>query len=212
MNYQELLEDYHKKKSEIKGRLKEFRKTFKQPDEIIFQELVFCILTANASAQMGINSVNEIKNVLLEGSVNDLRKGLKGRHTLWKVRAPYIFHTREYLKENFNFRIKEKIYSLKDRNRLRDFFASNKDIKGLGYKEASHFLRNIGFKGYAIIDKHILNCLHEFQQINDPQRPKNKKQYIEIENIIRSFSENVGIDMDEMDLLLWSRKTGKILK
>ena len=109
MNYQELLEDYHKKKSEIKGRLKEFRKTFKQPDEIIFQELVFCILTANASAQMGINSVNEIKNVLLEGSVNDLRKGLKGRHRFWKVRAQYIFHTREYLKENFNFRIKEKI-------------------------------------------------------------------------------------------------------
>ncbi|OGL39832.1 MAG: hypothetical protein A2043_00625 [Candidatus Schekmanbacteria bacterium GWA2_38_9] len=212
MNYQELLEDYHKKKSEIKGRLKEFRKTFKQPDEIIFQELVFCILTANASAQMGINSVNEIKNVLLEGSVNDLRKGLKGRHRFWKVRAQYIFHTREYLKENFNFRIKEKIYSFKDRNLLRDFFASNKDIKGLGYKEASHFLRNIGFKGYAIIDKHILNCLYEFRQINKPERPKNKKQYIEIENAMRSFSERVKIDMDEMDLLLWSRKTGKILK
>ena len=158
------------------------------------------------------NKNNEIKNVLLEGSVNDLRKGLKGRHRFWKVRAQYIFHTREYLKENFNFRIKEKIYSFKDRNLLRDFFASNKDIKGLGYKEASHFLRNIGFKGYAIIDKHILNCLYEFRQINKPERPKNKKQYIEIENAMRSFSERVKIDMDEMDLLLWSRKTGKILK
>ena len=212
MKYQELLRDYHKKKPEIKKRLKEFKETFSQPDEVVFQELTFCILTANASAQMGINSVNALKDVLLEGSVDDIRKGLKGRHRFWRIRAQYIFHTREYLKESFDFKIKEKIYSLKDRNMLRDFFASNKDIKGLGYKEASHFLRNIGFKGYAIIDKHILNCLHEFQQINDPQRPKNKKQYIEIENIIRSFSENVGIDMDEMDLLLWSRKTGKILK
>lgn len=212
MKYQELLEDYQKKNSEIKERLKEFRKTFKQPDEVVFQELTFCILTANASAQMGINSVNAIKDVLLEGSVDEIKKGLKGRHRFWRVRAQYIFHTREYLKENFNFRIKEKIYSFKDRNLLRDFFASNKDIKGLGYKEASHFLRNIGFKGYAIIDKHILNCLYEFRQINKPERPKNKKQYIEIENIIRSFSESVGIDMDEMDLLLWSRKTGKILK
>ena len=38
------------------------------------------------------------------------------------------------------------------------------------------------------------------------------REYIEIENAMRSFSERVKIDMDEMDLLLWSRKTGKILK
>jgi thermostable 8-oxoguanine DNA glycosylase len=29
---------------------------------------------------------------------------------------------------------------------------------------------------------------------------------------MQAFADRIGIDMDELDLLLWSRKTGKILK
>ena len=212
MNYSEILEDYSNKKYEIKKRLNEFKEIFNQPDEVIFEELSFCILTANASAQMGINSVNAIRSVLFDGSAKKIMYKLKGKHRFWRTRARYIFHTREYLKDKFDFRLKGKILSLKERNVLRDFFAENRDIKGLGYKEASHFLRNIGFKGYAILDKHIINCLFELNLIREPIRPKNKKQYLEIENILKSFSHSIGIDMDELDLLFWSRKTGKILK
>ena len=212
MDYSELIEDYNHKKPEIKKRLKEFKETFKQSDEIIFQELSFCILTANASAQMGINSIDAIKDVLLCGSAEAISKRLKGRHRFWRTRARYIFHTREYLKDNFNFRLKEKIISFRDRDLLRDFFAVNKDIKGLGYKESSHFLRNIGFTGYAILDKHILNTLYEFGVTPSLEKPKNRIHYLKIEEKIRRFSEKIEIDMDELDLLLWSRKTGRILK
>jgi len=212
MNYSELIKDYNIKKTEIKKRLKEFKETFKQSDEIIFHELSFCILTANASAQMGINSVDAIKDVLFEGSAEAISKKLKGRHRFWRTRAHYIFHTREYLKDKFGFRLKDKINSFEDRNLLRDFFAVNKDIKGLGFKESSHFLRNIGFKGYAILDKHIINTLYEFGITHSPEKPKNRLQYFDIEKKMRSFSEKIEIDMDELDLLLWSRKTGKILK
>ena len=93
-----------------------------------------------------------------------------------------------------------------------DFFALNKDIKGLGYKEASHFLRNIGFKGYAILDKHIINSLHEFGILKTNEKPKNNKEYLEIEQKFIYFSKDIGIAMDELDLLLWSRKNGRILK
>ena len=95
-------------------------------------------------------------------------------------------------------------------NERREFFVQN--VKGIGYKEASHFLRNIGFKGYAILDKHIINSLHEFGVLSTNEKPKNNKEYLEIEQKFIDFSKDAGIDMDELDLLLWSRKNGRILK
>ena len=94
----------------------------------------------------------------------------------------------------------------------RDFFARSKAIKGLGYKEASHFLRNIGFRGYAILDKHIINSLREMGVITKKLRPTTRAGYLEIEQRLARFAEELGIDMDHLDLLLWSRKTGEILK
>jgi len=35
-----------------------------------------------------------------------------------------------------------------------------KNLTGLGYKEAGHFLRNIGSGKIAILDRHILRNLH----------------------------------------------------
>jgi len=108
--------------------------------------------------------------------------------------------------------LRNRIDSLTDFNERRDFFAANPGIKGIGYKEASHFLRNIGFKGYAILDKHIVNLLFEMGVLPDNKRPTNKKQYVFIEDKMRGFSKKVGIEMDELDLALWSYKTGVILK
>ena len=91
-----------------------------------------------------------------------------------------------------------------------DYFAAN--IKGIGYKEASHYLRNIGFFGNAILDKHILKTLFEFGIIVSPNPPSTKKKYLATEEIMRNFAEEIRIDFDELDLLLWSNKTGEILK
>ncbi len=105
------------------------------------------------------------------------------------------------------------IESFENPEALRDFFASDKGIKGLGYKEASHFLRNIGLSGYAILDKHILNSLREMGVIGKRMRPPaTRARYLAIEKKLARFSREIGIDMDHLDLLLWSRKTGEILK
>ncbi|HPZ10118.1 MAG TPA: hypothetical protein PL110_18650, partial [Candidatus Eremiobacteraeota bacterium] len=100
----------------------------------------------------------------------------------------------------------------KDSFERRDFFAANPGIKGLGYKEGSHFLRNIGFKGYAILDKHIIRSLCEFGYLDNPKPPSTKKKYLLIEEILKQFAIDIGVDFDELDVLLWSRKTGEILK
>ena len=86
------------------------------------------------------------------------------------------------------------------------------DIKGIGFKEASHFLRNIGYKGYTILDKHIINSLIELGVINKKNLPSNREKYLEIEKKFKKYAEKNNFDIDELDLLIWSEKTGKILK
>ena len=226
-----LKEDYHLKKEKIRERLSQFEKFFNGPyswnysnnelklipseakdDYRIFEELAFCIFTANTSAEMGLKAVDAVKNVLITGSAGDMTKRLEGIYRFNNVRPEYIVHTREYLKNAINFKLKDKMSSFKNKNELRDFFALNKGIKGLAYKESSHFLRNMGFKGYAILDKHIINSLHDFDVLPTNDKPKNPKNYLEIEQKLIDFSKQIGIDMDELDLLLWSRKNGRILK
>ena len=86
------------------------------------------------------------------------------------------------------------------------------DIKGLGYKEASHYLRNIGFKGYGILDKHIIRCLAELGVLDSAKPPTTRARYLASEGLMKDFAKEVGINFDELDLALWSMKTGKILK
>ncbi len=228
---EKLRETYANKKTKIDERLQQFVKFFNEPyswhcidnelrlipseakdDQRLFEELAFCIFTANTSAEMGARAVDAVRNVLIDGSADEMTRRLEGVYRFKNVRPAHIIHTRSYLKDSLNFKLKDKIKSFKDKNELRDFFALNKGIKGLGYKEASHFLRNIGFSGYAILDKHIINSLHEFGILKTNDRPKNAKEYLEIEQKFINFSKQVGIDMDELDLLLWSRKNGRILK
>src|SRR5260370_24266037 len=83
----------------------------------------------------------------------------------------------------------------------RDWLATEPRIKGLGYKEASHYLRNIGFKGYSILDKHIVRCLAELGVIDSPKPPANRQRYLETESRMRQFAAATGINFDELDLV-----------
>lgn len=196
----------------VAKRLSEFEETYKKGDKEIFRELCFCILTANASARGGMKAIEALGDLIFTGSEKQISSALhKGGYRFWKKRAHYIAATRKSLKEQCKMQIKCKIESMKqDENTLRAFFAEN--AKGIGMKEASHFLRNIGFKNYAIIDKHILNCLHEMKVIGSANPPKNANEYLAIEKKMQGFSKKIRIRMEELDLILWSSKTGEVLK
>jgi N-glycosylase/DNA lyase len=210
-NTSELISLYKLRQSRIKERLNDFSIVLNESNERIFEELCFCILTANSSAKSGIKSINHIKHLLLNGSKEQLQKGLKeSNYRFPNKRAEYIIFTRNRLKQDISLDLKAKIRHTKDKEELRDYFVDN--IKGFGYKEASHFLRNIGIRGYCILDKHIINTLHEFNLLDKPVTPKNKQQYLDIESKMTRFAKNLNINIDELDLLLWSRKTGEILK
>jgi N-glycosylase/DNA lyase len=168
----ELKRDYRAKRPRIVKRLAEFRKVYDKGDEAIFEELCYCILTAGSSAKMGLRTVDALRDILRTGTEQELQQRAKAhRVRFWRVRPSYIVHTREYLRNACGLNLRKVIDSFDSRDARRDFFAKNTEIKGLGYKEASHFLRNIGFPGYAILDKHILNSLREMGVISKRMRP-----------------------------------------
>ena len=112
----------------------ELREVNKKSNERIFEELCFCILTANTSAEMGMKAIDAIRDLLSDGSAEEMTKELEGIYRFNVLSPSYILHTRDYL-NYFGFKLKEKIESLRnDPDSLREFFASNKGIKGLAYK------------------------------------------------------------------------------
>ncbi len=210
----ELKRDYRGKRPQIVKRLAEFKRAYSKGDTVIFEELCYCILTAGSSAKMGMRTVEALRDLLQQGTLRELQQRARAsRVRFWRVRPSYIIQTRECLREHCGLNLRSFIESFGNPEALRDFFASDKGIKGLGYKEASHFLRNIGFSGYAILDKHILNSLREMGVIGKRVGPSTTRaRYLAIEKKLARFSREIGIDMDHLDLLLWSRKTGEILK
>lgn len=204
---------HKERRREIRDRLAEFATIGREgTDEDLFAEMVFCFFTGGCSARMGINSLAAVRQILTNADVEQLTQALLGVHRYPNARSKYIVHSRDALNETVGMRLREKLASFADNDERRDWLVRDKAIKGLGYKEASHFLRNIGYKGYAILDKHVLNSLAELKIIDEAKPPNTRFKYLKVEGKLRQFAIDVKIDLDEMDLVLWSMKTGQILK
>jgi N-glycosylase/DNA lyase len=161
---------------------------------------------------MGLRAIEAVRHILADGTQEQLAKALSGVHRYPNARARYIAESREFLRSTHRFEIRSVLDSFNCPLERRDWLVREKGIKGLGYKEASHFLRNIGFRGYAILDKHVLRCLCELKIIDDPKPPNTRSRYLTVELQLRELSDKLEIGFDEMDLVLWSMKTGEILK
>ncbi|MCM3905439.1 MAG: N-glycosylase/DNA lyase [Pyrinomonadaceae bacterium] len=203
------------RRKEIRAKLAEFEEVWRNgSDARLWEELVFCIFTAGASARMGLKSIEAVRPLLLNGERAEMTKALKkaGAHRFPVSRPGYIVIARNYLRERCGLRLREQLESFSDPIERRDWLAREKRIKGLGYKEASHFLRNIGLMGHAILDKHVLRCLEDLEIVDSSRPPSTRGRYLEIEERLKGVAADVGIDFDELDLVLWSMKTGEVLK
>jgi len=198
---------------EIRARLAEFEAVWEsESDERLWEEMVFCFFTGGCSAKMGLRSIEAVRPLLITGTHDELMSALVGRHRYPRARSGYIVASRLFLQEHCGLQLRKKLQSFENPLERRDWLVKEKRIKGLGYKEASHFLRNIGLKGYAILDKHILRSLAELEIIDDPKPPNTRSKYLTVESKLKNLAEVLQIDFDELDLVLWSMKTGEILK
>lgn len=203
----ELLGLYELKKEEIRSRLSEFEEAFQKADDRqIFHELSFCILSSGVGPKIADQCMGAIGEELMDGGENELLSCLGALHKYAENASRYIVFTRKYLKEEHGFLLKSLVSSFEDRVERRDFFAKNPGIKGLGYMQASHFLRNLGFSGYAILDRNNLKSLLELGIISEAKHPLTKRKYLETESLMTDSASELGISLDEFDLLLWSRK------
>ncbi|MCD6381311.1 MAG: N-glycosylase/DNA lyase, partial [Candidatus Odinarchaeota archaeon] len=201
-----LLLNSEKLRKKVEERMMEFEDLGKKGNEEWFIELCFCILTANSSAELCIKIQNEVGMSFLTLSKEELSRKLRSMGYRYYIkRAEYIVDARRYSNS-----IKDIVESFGDEFLAREWLVSN--VKGLGYKEASHFLRNVGFKNVAIIDRHILRCLYENGVIEKIPKNLSKKDYMRIEKLLRELSEKTGLSLSELDLFLWYTMTGKVLK
>lgn len=192
-------------KKTIDDRIASFKGLGKQNSDEIFKELCFCIMTANFSAARGIEIQKKIGNGFLSANEAGMAKKLKAcGHRFPNTRAKYIVEARKHKKT-----LTEKLKSLAGDEKTREWVADN--IKGLGLKESSHFLRNIGRDNCAIIDFHIVDLLVEHGLIKEP-KTLTKKTYFEIESVLRTLAARLGLTLAELDLYLWYLETGKVLK
>ena len=193
----------------IKERLAEFSAILETGDDLRFwEEMVFCFFTGGCSAKMGLRSVEKVRPLLLEGNQEQLANALSGTHRYPNARSRYIVESRKFLREDCDLRLRSRLLAFSDPHERRDWLVQERGIKGLGYKEASHFLRNVGFRGYAILDKHVLNCLAALKIIPEAKPPNTRLRYLTIEESLRKLARRTQIDFDELDLVLWSMKTG----
>ena len=196
------------KKTEIKNkidkRIQDFKNINKESNPELFNELCFCILTANYNAEKSIKIQKKIGECFLTDSKEEIAKKLKEYgHRFPNARAEYILKSKK-CKDELN-----KVLKFSDKEALREWIINN--VNGVGLKESSHFLRNIGFDDYAIIDFHIIDLLVKYDIITKP-KTITKNKYLEIEKILGKIAKQTDLTLAELDLYLWYMETGKILK
>lgn len=192
----------------IDKKLKEFSSFKNKDSDEWFSELCFCILTANSKAKTAINIQNELK---AEGfcsySHDKVRECIiKNKHRFHNNKSKFIIEARKHGD------IKKIITTLakKDEIKTREWLVKN--IKGLGYKESSHFLRNVGYFNFAILDRHILNVMKESGMISEVPKPLNKKKYLEIEQKFLKLAKKLDLSCAKLDFCMWYLRTGEVLK
>lgn len=207
----ELLVLYNKLKPVIEGRLLEFKRASRN-DNLVFEELCFCLFTPQSKAESCYRAVCSLKDkkLLFSDRRNEIVKTIASCGVRFKKnKTRYLVKARDNFKE-----IKEKIRyyeTKKDIYGLRKWLVDN--ILGFGYKEAGHFLRNIGLgENIAILDRHILTNLLALGVISEIPETLNEKKYLEIEKKLVAFSRKANIPVAHVDLLFWAKQTGKVFK
>lgn len=190
----------------VEKRLLEFQDFEKKSDEKWFSELCYCLLTAGSSAKSAMKAQQEIGKGFLCFPKKKLASELKkSGYRFYNARAGYICRARKFLN------VKKEIlrFKFEDSKKAREWLVRN--VYGLGFKEASHFLRNVGFGDVAIADRHILSLLKEYKIIDTKQK-LNYKSYLLIEKKLEEIARKIKMSLAELDLYLWYMKTGQVLK
>lgn len=200
------LADLHAgRRDAIASRLSDFSAV---PRSEYFYELLYCLLTPQSSAVNAGKAIDVLRERGFREEEFDPAPVLARREhyiRFHRTKAARLLSVRREFAT-----ISARLADGSSSAELRHWLAGN--VNGLGLKEASHFLRNIGHRELAILDRHILKNLVAAGVLRRLPKTLTQTRYLAIEKKFAGFAKRTGIPMDELDLLFWSMETGQILK
>ena len=193
-------------------------------EEHMWQEVCFCILSANVSYDLVKSCISVLKNCgaldvkqltkdrnalkklqnILNSSIFEPKKkdGTLRKYRYPKIRAEQIVKAAHFIYVE-NKSIKQILSTFQSDVEARNYFAMN--IPGLGIKEASHFLRNISHsESLAILDIHMLEFLRQRTLIQFKKgQTLTKKIYLKIETVLKNYVMFHRLNLAVFDLAVW---------
>jgi N-glycosylase/DNA lyase len=212
MKHEELLAKYARKRREIEARLAHFGAVGKKGGRALFEELCFCLLTPQSNARSCDSAIHELKekNLLFSGDAAAISRVLSKKTRFHNNKARYLVEARGKFEADGLAALERHTFSGTERQAREHFL---REVKGLGLKEASHYLRNVGRGStLAILDRHILKSLVKCGALKELPRSLTEKKYLRIERGMEKFCAKVGIPLAHLDLLFWAEETGRIFK
>ncbi|MBS1911657.1 MAG: DNA lyase [Bacteroidetes bacterium] len=203
---EEYAEHYRRHAEAIRARLLEFRQI---PESEYLNELLFCLLTPGSRA----------------AHAEQVMAALRARGFLERPfdPTPYLRDPAHYIRFH-NQKARRLVAAASNGAAIMDALTDRaldwrarrvwlvEHVNGLGWKEASHFLRNIGAQNLAIIDRHILKHLLRCGAIDAMPKALTRRGYAEIEERFAALADRMGLALQELDLLFWSFEEGSVRK
>ncbi|WP_338601568.1 N-glycosylase/DNA lyase [Sulfolobus tengchongensis] len=190
-------------------RVEEFKLNNSADEKVWFRELVLCLLTANSSFISAFKALTCLGDKIYYGTEDEIRSILKScKYRFYNLKAKYIIMARQ----DVYGKLKREIKPIADFDQqlAREILLK---IKGIGMKEASHFLRNVGYFDLAIIDRHVVDFMIRIGAIGKLNaKHLSKKHYMLFEEILRSIASNLNISLGVLDLFIWYHETNTIVK
>ena len=207
ISMEKFIAHYKNVEGEAKNKLNSFEKNKELSHRELLEEMAFCLFAANSSAKMGIKACELIREHL-DSDLETLRGKVHKKVRFYNKRIEYYHYNREYIESNHED-FEKFLKKFESPLGLRAYINSN--LKGFGMKESSHLLRNLGYRGFAIIDKHVLSVTDEVFGVK-LEKPRNEKEYLLAESRLKEIALAHGFDFDVLDLAMWSYRTGEIIK
>lgn len=211
---EDLVRLYNQIEGDIITRLEEFDALWETATNVeLYKEMAFCMCTPQTNAKNALKAVDKLEELdyFENGQWEEIAYILKDSGVRFhKNKATYIVRNKDRYLYNAKDEILKAINGgniVNARNKLAD------NVLGWGMKEASHFLRNIGYgDSVCILDRHILRQLKDYGVITKIPKTITKGNYINIENDMRHFAQEIQIPIAALDLVFWYKAKGEIFK
>ncbi|MDT7905012.1 MAG: N-glycosylase/DNA lyase [Sulfolobales archaeon] len=187
-------------------RVEEFKLNNIADEDVWFRELVLCVLTANSSFVSAYKVLGYVMEEFDKGTYSFEQVLEERGYRFYELKAKYLKNLVKY-----RGRIKSWIKPLADRSQAlaREVLAN--EIYGIGMKEASHFLRNVGYFDLAIVDKHVMRFSINSGLVR-PFKTLTRSRYLEIERKLKELAHQLGMPVGILDLFIWHIETDTVLK